>query len=167
MNLVMVFPHGLVKRKWACVYLYYILKSSDIWRVYERLQKLTCNRNRALHKPSLSCCPWRKRNGVTGWGWGRNSHHRARFYCPDKMSLGIILTGSCPFSCPRCNGAARDHRENHTLHFSPHPSLLLWSKMHFMDVSPPVQCRWVKYYIKASWIFHSTSHISPRYQVQN
>lgn len=32
---------------------------------------------------------------------------------------------------------------------------------------PPVRCRWVKYYIKASLMFHRTSHISPQYQVQN
>lgn len=94
---------------------------------------------------------------------------------PDKKGpLGVIATSSCPMPCPLCSGTATGQTERRKKkrisRFShwPRPSLpsptgKKKKNLSFMDVC----CRWVKYYIKASLMFHSGSHVSRRYRVQN
>lgn len=67
-----------------------------------------------------------------------SSHTEQDFIAPDKTSCMIIMTSSCSFSCPRCNGAARGQREKIT-HPNSHTglSLLLWPEVRFMDAPPP------------------------------
>lgn len=96
------------------------------------------------------------------WAW---------FYCPDKTSSWVIVTSSCPFFVPTLQRRCK-RPERKITHLNSHTglSLLLWPKSRFMDTpttTSTVRCRWVKYYIKASLMFHSTSHISPQYRVQN
>lgn len=131
----MVFPHSLLKPYWASVTL-------GIWsNEFTAIKRLLCvqaesdadkQQKRSLQTQTwgkaLPWSPMTQKEWVTVWDFWQAGvfhsvfkPHRAWFYCPDKTSSRVIVTGSCLFSCPHCNGAARDQRENHTSHFSHRP----------------------------------------------
>lgn len=128
---------------------------------------------------TASQCPLRRGLIPAGGGVGVlqafSSHKQPDFfffYCPDKMSSRDNCDmQSPPFSCPlqqHCKGPERKitHPISHTAPcLSLCPKCILWTSP--PPQPPPVHCRWVKYYIKAPLMFHSASHVSPQYRVQN
>lgn len=84
-----------------------------------------------------------------------------------KSLLRFSRRAVAPCRAPLCSSSATDQtvKEKKAIsQFSHGPRPSFASKnLSFMDVC----CRWVKYYIKASLMFHSESHVSCWYRVQN